>query len=118
MATTVVIGPVIGPNVTMGVSTDLVAPWKYQWKRNGVFLTNGNEKCYVTPPLKPDDYKAKYSVVVYGQDTTEESPGTMLPAVAAKPVSTVPTATTASAVPAAPKPSDEAADKAPAPVVK
>ena len=64
-----------GERATLSFTTDLIAPYKYQWKKDGVFLTQGNDKSYTTPPLRPLDFKAKFSVVVYGQDKTEESPG-------------------------------------------
>jgi hypothetical protein len=58
---------------TMGVTTDLIEPYKYQWMRNGVNLVHGNNKSYTTPPLKPADFSAKYSVTVYGQNAIETS---------------------------------------------
>lgn len=85
MATTIATAPVTGASATLGVTTDLVAPYRYQWKRNGVFLPQGNDKSYVTPPLRPDDFKAEYSVVVYGQDKTEESAEVMLSQAVPKP---------------------------------
>lgn len=100
MATTIATAPVTGASATLGVTTDLVAPYKYQWKRNGVYLPQGNDKSYVTPPLRPDDFKAKYSVVVYGQDKTEESAEVMLSQAAPKP-----------AAPPAPTPAQEKAQQ-------
>lgn len=84
MATTIAVTPVTGPNATLGVTTDLIAPYRYVWKRNGAFVPSASDKSYVTPPLRPEDFKAKYSVIVYGQDKTEESPEVML--VTAKPI--------------------------------
>ena len=62
---------------TFGVISDLVEPYKYQWKRNGVPV-GGSNKSYQTPPLKPDDFKAKYSVTVWGLNTTETSAEVMI----------------------------------------
>lgn len=73
MTTKVILPTATGETATFGVDTDLVAPYLFQWKRNGVHV-GGNHKSYTTPPLRPDDFKAKYSVLVYGQDKTEESP--------------------------------------------
>lgn len=58
---------------TFSFTTDLVAPYKYQWKRNGENLVHGNNKSYTTPPLRLEDFKAKYSVQVFGQDKIESS---------------------------------------------
>jgi hypothetical protein len=51
----------------------VIAPYKYQWKRDGENLKNGNNKSYTTPPLRPEDFKAKYSVQIFGQDKIELS---------------------------------------------
>ena len=58
---------------TFGVTTDLIEPYKYQWMRNGANLVHGNNKSYTTPPLRPADFSAKYSVMVYGQNAIETS---------------------------------------------
>lgn len=58
---------------TLGVTTDLIEPYKYQWMRNGAHLVHGNNKSYTTPPLKPEDFSAKYSVTVFGQNAIETS---------------------------------------------
>lgn len=58
---------------TLGVTSDVIAPYKYQWKRDGVNLAHGNNKSYTTPPLRPEDFSAKYSVTIFGQDGIETS---------------------------------------------
>jgi len=62
-----------GEYATFSVTSDVIAPYKYQWKRNGENLVHGNNKSYTTPPLKPEDFKAKYSVQIFGQDKIESS---------------------------------------------
>ena len=57
-----------GEHATLSATTDVIAPYKYQWKRDGVNLVHGNNKSYTTPPLRPEDFKAKYSVQIFGQD--------------------------------------------------
>jgi hypothetical protein len=58
---------------TFSFTTDLIAPYKYQWMRDGVHLVHGNNKSYTTPPLRPEDFSAKYSVQVFGQNAIETS---------------------------------------------
>jgi hypothetical protein len=73
MATKINTPILYGENATLSATTDVIAPYKYQWKRNGENLRNGNNKSYTTPPLKPEDFKAKYSVQIFGQDKIESS---------------------------------------------
>ena len=103
MATKINTPVAVGEYATFGFTTDLIEPYRFQWKRNGVFVGR-NEKTYTTPPLRPEDFKAKYSVVVTGQDKTEESAEVLLSDVALKPS-------------LAPKPTTSAAPAPPAPVV-
>ena len=84
MATKINTPITVGEFATFGFTTDLVEPHRFQWKRNGVYV-GGNNKSYTTPPLRPEDFKAKYSVVVTGQDNTEESDVVVLGDVVAKP---------------------------------
>jgi hypothetical protein len=64
----------VGEGTTFSVETDLVAPYNYIWKRNGVPIPGAQSaKTYTTPPARPEDFRAKYSVMVIGQDTSEES---------------------------------------------
>jgi hypothetical protein len=88
MATKISTPVACGEFATFGVTTDLLEPYRYQWKRNGVHIGK-NEKSYTTPPLRPEDFKAKYSVVVHGQDKTEESAEVLLSEVAMKPAAPV-----------------------------
>jgi hypothetical protein len=82
MATKIVLTPgsQIGGRATFGVVTDLVAPYKYVWKKNGVFIggTDGSSKSYATPILSAADMRASYSCMVYGQDKMEESDGLVI----------------------------------------
>jgi hypothetical protein len=84
MATKINTPVAVGEFATFGFTTDILEPYRFQWKRNGVFV-GGNNKSYTTPPLRPEDFKAKYSVVVTGQDKTEESDAVLLSDVMAKP---------------------------------
>lgn len=70
-------GVMTGQRCTMVVVTDILAPYKYVWKKDGVFLagTDSSNKVYTTWILTPPDMKAFYSVVVYGQENIEESGG-------------------------------------------
>lgn len=64
----------IGDFATFGIETDLVAPYKYHWKKDGAIIAGApNAKSYQTPPLSAADLRAKYSVTVFGQDKAEES---------------------------------------------
>jgi hypothetical protein len=74
----------VGEFATFGFTTDLVEPYRFQWKRNGIFV-GGNNKSYTTPPLRPEDFKAKYSVIVHGQDKSEESDAVVLGDVVVRP---------------------------------
>ena len=59
---------------TFSVETDLAAPYKYHWKKNGAFIAGApSGKTYTTPPLREEDLKAKFSVMVFGQASMEES---------------------------------------------
>ena len=73
MATKIETPIAYGEHATLGVTTDLIEPYKYQWMRNGANLVHGNNKSYTTPPLKAADFSAKYSVTVYGQNAIETS---------------------------------------------
>jgi hypothetical protein len=77
MATKIVLTPgsQIGGRATLAVETDIIAPYKYVWKKNGVFLggPDSSNKVYATPILSAADMRASYSCVVYGQDKIEES---------------------------------------------
>src|ERR1017187_5336052 len=73
MATTINTPIPYSEHATFSFTTNLIAPYKYQWKRDGVNLVHGSDKTYTTPPLRPEDFTAKYSVTVYGQDAIEES---------------------------------------------
>jgi len=84
MATKINTPVAVGEFATFGFTTDLIEPYRFQWKRNGVFVGR-NEKSYTTPPLRPEDYKAKYSVMVWGQDKMEESAEIVLADAIAKP---------------------------------
>jgi hypothetical protein len=65
---------VSGQMATFAVETDLIAPYKYHWKKDGAFIAGApSAKTYTTPPLQQQDLKAQFSVVVYGQNTSEES---------------------------------------------
>jgi len=65
---------VTGNMATFGVDTDLVAPYKFHWKKDGAFIGGApSAKSYTTPPLKQEDLRAKFSVLVFGQDRVEES---------------------------------------------
>lgn len=64
---------------TFAVETDLVAPYKYHWKKDGAFIPGApSAKTYTTPPLQQQDLRAKFSVLVFGQDKIEESDGVAL----------------------------------------
>lgn len=82
MATTVISATpkaVPGTMATFAAVTDLVAPYKYHWKKDGAFIAGApSAKSYTTPPLSTTDLRAKFSVVVYGQDKTEEADGIAL----------------------------------------
>jgi hypothetical protein len=70
---------VSGQMATFAAETDLVAPYKYHWKKDGAYIAGApSAKTYTTPPLQQQDLKALFSVVVYGQDATEESAGIAL----------------------------------------
>lgn len=59
---------------TFSVDSDLVAPYRYSWKKDGAFIAGApSAKSYTTPPLRQEDLRAKFSVMVFGQDKTEES---------------------------------------------
>jgi hypothetical protein len=63
-----------GDMATFAVETDLVAPYRYQWKKDGAYIAGApSAKTYSTPPLQQLDMRAKFSVIVYGQDASEES---------------------------------------------
>ena len=62
-----------GEPTTFGVKSDVVAPYRYQWKRNGRLVGGSQWVSYQTPPLTTEDMTAEWSVVVHGQDVTEES---------------------------------------------
>ena len=67
---------VTGDMATFAVETDVVAPYKYHWKKDGAFIAGAaSAKTYTTTPMRQEDLRAKFSVVVYGQDKTEESDG-------------------------------------------
>jgi hypothetical protein len=65
---------ITGDMATFSIDTDVISPFKYHWKKNGAFIPAApSAKTYTTPPLAQADLSAKFSVVVYGQDRTEES---------------------------------------------
>jgi hypothetical protein len=73
---TVVIKPsvyVIGSGATFGVKTDVVAPYAYHWKRNGALIGGSHWASYTSGPLTMEQLTDKISVVVIGQDGSEES---------------------------------------------
>jgi hypothetical protein len=66
---------------TLSVETDLVAPYNYLWKKNGVLIPGApSAKTYTPPPMRSEDFRAKYSVMVLGQDKMEESDSIILDA--------------------------------------
>lgn len=68
-----------GMMATFAVDTDLIAPYRYQWKKDGAYIAGApSAKSYSTPPLRTEDLRAKFSVMVFGQDKTEESDGVAL----------------------------------------
>jgi hypothetical protein len=68
-----------GTMATFAVDTDLIAPYKYLWKKDGAYIAGApSAKTYTTPPMRTEDMRAKFSVVVYGQDKMEESDGIAL----------------------------------------
>lgn len=77
-----------GIMATFAVDTDLVAPYKYLWMKDGAYIAGANSaKSYTTPPLVSKDFTSKYSCRVYGQNATEESDGIMLdPKVPSEPI--------------------------------
>lgn len=64
-----------GHHATFGIaSTDVVGAYKFHWMKNGALIGSApSAKSYTTPPLHESDLKNKYSVKVFGQDTTEIS---------------------------------------------
>lgn len=65
---------ITGDLATFAIETDLVAPYKFHWKKNGALIAGSpSAKTYTTPPMQQEDMLAKFSVVVYGQNNTEES---------------------------------------------
>jgi hypothetical protein len=68
-----------GQMATFGLQTDIIGPYKYLWKKDGVYILGaGSNKTYTTPPLSNADFRAVFSCTVYGQDTTEEATGLAL----------------------------------------
>lgn len=64
---------IIGSGATFGVETDVVVPYAYHWKRNGALIGGSNWASYTSGPLTMDQLTDKISVVVLGQDKSEES---------------------------------------------
>ena len=96
-----------GETATFGVKTDLVAPWKYQWMRNGVHIGGSQAASYSTPPLQTADLTAKYSVTVWGQNTAETSEEVTL----GQPVGPKPTPAEIAAASTVTKPATQAGGK-------
>lgn len=64
----------VGERMTLAVETDLVAPYRYHWMKNGVIIGGApSDKTYTTPPLRPEDIGADYQVKVWGQGSFEMS---------------------------------------------
>ena len=62
-----------GSKATFGVTTDMVQPYKYQWKKNGVPIAGApSAPSYTTPDLRRADMGNKYSVTVWGRLGVEE----------------------------------------------
>lgn len=58
---------------TLGVTSDVPGGHRYQWLRNGVYVPGTQEKSLDVRNASAEDLKAEYSVIVYGQDRSEES---------------------------------------------
>lgn len=74
--TTRVIKPtnfIIGQGATFGVSTNVIRPYAYHWKRNGALVGGSNWASYTSHPLSMEELGDAISVVVLGQDGAEES---------------------------------------------
>jgi|HubBroStandDraft_6_1064221.scaffolds.fasta_scaffold21257_3 hypothetical protein len=89
-------------NVTLSVKSDLVQPYKYQWYRNNLALGGSQWVTYTLLNVSPDDMKAKWYVVVYGQNGTEQSPDYTLSTAPPPPQPPVPGATVSVQAPPAP----------------
>jgi hypothetical protein len=68
-----------GQMATFAIETDLIAPYKFLWKKDGVYCVGaGSDKTYTTPPLSNADFRAVFSCTVFGQDKIEEAVGIAL----------------------------------------
>lgn len=75
-----------GQMATFAIQTDLIAPYRYQWKKDGVFIAGaGSSKSYTTPPLSNADFRAVFSCTVWAQNGIEEATGIALNAAMADP---------------------------------
>jgi hypothetical protein len=60
-------------SVTLTAKSDLVQPNKYQWYRNNKMVGGSQWIAYTILNVSADDMKAKWSVVVTGENGTERS---------------------------------------------
>jgi hypothetical protein len=61
-------------NVTISAKSDVIRPTQYQWYRDGVMLGGSQWVVYTILNVSPEDMKAKWRVVVTGQDGSQQSP--------------------------------------------
>jgi hypothetical protein len=64
--------------LTLGVETDVAMPYKYHWRKNGALLAAPSQNNLTLLSLSKSDIGAKFTVTVFGENTTETSPDAVL----------------------------------------
>jgi hypothetical protein len=59
---------------TFGCSTDIKQPYRWHWMKDGKVIGGSNSAAsYQTPPVRLEDFGAKYSVTIWGRDGAVET---------------------------------------------